>query len=731
MDIISTTFDQINTHIKFTNQKKIEFQHHIEKEWEIITQLESNEQYTVYMSKKLKGPNFTNNRFGLCTVKKIKSQYFNENEILNHIKLRDNKYVLKYYGCGQDYNQDVYIYLEFIEYSIPVSKVKLIPNDSSIDNFNNVTNTIIELVTCKLVESLNCIHKDSKAIHGNIKGENILLVNDESEHGFSVKFINFSLSHGYEDSIQLDMFNLGCVLIQMLGCDYTNDENIDILFSKIPNHLVEKFKKVISQLLSKNINNQTLTDIISNKITTSLPKYSTLIGEPNDGLIYIGIQNNSDSLILPLFNQPICKKTFTYGVYYLSLSSFHRSLNVGLIPDSIHTLELASFNQTILAGIFPNSVRFLNLPSFNKPLSPGSLPKAVRTLLLSSFNQPLAPDIIPKTVTVLKLQSFNQPLQWGILPFCLVELSLNSYRQPLQWGVIPYYISTLELPLTSIPFNEGSIPSSVTRLIQQGEQIIKSQANINNNNNNSNNNNNNNNENNQNYMSCSQDDPKFSLVLDSKITRESLFFGLKYLELSTFNQSFETLPIPETVEFLKLPIYNQPLTPKILPSGIKFLILPSFNHPIRGESIPPSVIHLVFNKLCEIIESIPSSVKYLDLGDEYYVYPGHLLHSVLSFRSGLKFRVTNPIPYSQSLTNLNLYNFNIELSKNSISSNVTSLTLGSNFTHFESLSNLPSSITNLSFGTTTLNEKIISDISKHVKSTVTTITVNNEQIRKK
>ncbi|KAM9957426.1 hypothetical protein ACTFIR_009531 [Dictyostelium discoideum] len=721
MDIISTTFDQINTHIKFTNQKKIEFQNHIEKEWEIITQLESNEQFTVYMSKKLKGPNFTNNRFGLCTVKKIKSQYFNENEILNHIKLRDNKYVLKYYGCGKDNNQDVYIYLEFIEYSIPISKVKLIPNDSSIDNFNNVSNTIIELVTCKLVESLNCIHKDNKIVHGNIKGENILLVNDESEFGFGVKFINFSLNIGYEDSIHLDMFNLGCVLIQMLGCDYTKDENIDILFSKIPNHLVEKFKKVISQLLSKNINNQILTDIISNKITTSLPKYSTLIGEPNDGLIYIGIQNNSDGLILPLFNQPICKKTFTYGVYYLSLSSFHRQLNVGVIPESIHTLELASFNQTILPGVIPTSVRTLKLPSYNKTLTQGSIPKGVRTLLLSSFNQPLTPDIIPKTVTILKLQSFNQPLEWGALPCSLVELSLASYKQPLQWGVIPYYISTLELPLASTPFSEGSIPSGVSKLIQQGEiQQINKPIKINN-------------ENNQNYMSCSQNefDPKLTLILNSKITRESLFFGLKYLELSTFNQSFEPLPIPETVEYLKLPMYNQPLTPKLLPSGIKFLILPSFNHPIRGESIPPSVIHLVFNKLFSVIESIPSSVKYLDLGDEYYVYPGHLLHSVLSFRSGLKFRVTDPIPYSQSLTNLNLYNFNIELLKNSISSNVTSLTLGSNFTNIESLSNLPSSVTNLSFGITTLNEKSISDITKYVKSTVTTITVNNEQIRKK
>ncbi|KAN0053092.1 hypothetical protein ACTA71_012574 [Dictyostelium dimigraforme] len=722
MDIISTTFDQINTHIKTSSQKKIEFQHHIEKEWEIITQFESNEQYTIYMSKKLKGPNFTNNRFGICTVKKIKSQCFNENEILNHIKLRDNKYALKYYGCGKDNNQDVYIYLEFIEYSIPISKVKLIPNDSTIDNFNNITNTIFELVACKLIESLNYIHKDGKTIHGNIKGENILLVNDESEYGFTIKFINFSLNIGYEDCFQLDMFNLGLVLLQVLGFDYRKDENLDSLLSKIPNHLVDKFKKVISQLLSKNINNQTLNEIISNKIGNNLPKYSTLVGEPNEGLIYIGIQNNSDSLILPLFNQGIFKKTFTYGLYYLSLPSFHRYLNVGVFPDSIHTLELASFNQTIVAGAFPTSIRYLTLPSFNKPLSQGSIPKGVRTLLLSSFNQPLTPDCIPRTVTILKLQSYNQPLEWGCLPCSLVELSLQSFKQPLQWGILPYYLSTLELPLNSSPFSLGAIPTSVTKLIQQGEQqsILKNNLKTNGENHSNN------------YMSCSPNeyDSKLTIILNSMmVTRESLFFGLKYLELSTFNQSFKTFPIPETVEFLKLPNYNQPLIPKILPNGIKYLILPSFNHPIRGESIPPSVIHLVFNSLVEMIESVPSSVKYLDLGDDYYFFPNHLIYSVLTFRSGLKYRVTNSIPSSQSLTNLILYNFNIELSKNSISSNITSLTLGSNFTHFESLSNLPSSITNLSFGTPTLNEKIISDILKHVKSNVSTITVNNEQIR--
>ncbi|KAM9981269.1 hypothetical protein ACTFIY_003578 [Dictyostelium cf. discoideum] len=112
---------------------------------------------------------------------------------------------------------------------------------------------------------------------------------------------------------------------------------------------------------------------------------------------------------------------------------------------------------------------------------------------------------------------------------------------------------------------------------------------------------------------------------------------------------------------------------------INYLSLPLYDQIITPGSIPPSVQYLFFNKLNQNLEcdAISESVKYLDL----------------VLRCGFNF--TQPVNQRflpHSVTDLQLYNYNINLKSNSIPRLVTSLTLGSNFTNIESLSFLPENV---------------------------------------
>ncbi|KAN0003637.1 hypothetical protein ACTFIZ_009809 [Dictyostelium cf. discoideum] len=223
-----------------------------------------------------------------------------------------------------------------------------------------------------------------------------------------------------------------------------------------------------------------------------------------------------------------------------------------------------------------------------------------------------------------------------------------------------------------------------------------------------------------------------TLLLFNEVIVPPGFCGIKYLELSTYNQPLERKVIFNGIEYLILQSYNHPLEPGILPESIEYLKLPSFNHPLKKGSIPPSVKHLVFNKfnqfsLDEINLTLP---EFLDFGDAFDIEKYGILipeDSILTLRTGFTF--TQPINQRyipSSVTELQLYNYNLKIVSHSIPRSVIMLTLGSNFTHFESLSNLPSSIINLKFGFK--NNFKIAELIKYIPSHITSININGKNV---
>ncbi|KAM9965180.1 hypothetical protein ACTFIW_004987 [Dictyostelium discoideum] len=221
-----------------------------------------------------------------------------------------------------------------------------------------------------------------------------------------------------------------------------------------------------------------------------------------------------------------------------------------------------------------------------------------------------------------------------------------------------------------------------------------------------------------------------TLPLFNEVIVPPTFYGIKYLELPTYNQPLESKVILNGVEYLILQSYNHPLDPGVLPESIKYLKLPSFNYPLKEGSVPQSVKHIVFNKFNqfsqdEINLTLP---EFLDFGDGFDIEKYGILipeDSILTLRTGFTF--TQPINkryIPSSVTDLQLYNYNLEILPNSIPRSIIMLTLGSNFAHFESLSNLPSSIINLNFSFK--NDIKIEELKKYIPSHITSININGK-----
>ncbi|KAM9997412.1 hypothetical protein ACTFIZ_010929 [Dictyostelium cf. discoideum] len=175
---------------------------------------------------------------------------------------------------------------------------------------------------------------------------------------------------------------------------------------------------------------------------------------------------------------------------------------------------------------------------------------------------------------------------------------------------------------------------------------------------------------------------------------------------------------------------------------INYLSLPFYNEIIQVGLIPSSVKYLLFKKLNQKIEcgSVPESVEYLDLGDKFDIVKNgiDLPNDTISvLRCGFNFEIPiNLRSLPNSITDLQLYNYNINILKNSFPSNVSSLTLGSNFNSFESLKNLSVCVKNLksltfSFQETTLEtEQLITQIiNNFIPNTIISVIINGKQRR--
>ncbi|KAN0053051.1 hypothetical protein ACTA71_012533 [Dictyostelium dimigraforme] len=282
-----------------------------------------------------------------------------------------------------------------------------------------------------------------------------------------------------------------------------------------------------------------------------------------------------------------------------------------------------------------------------------------------NFNKELEELKIPNKCNQLQLPSFNQVIGRSSILYNIKCIKLDSFNQTIQKNSFPSTVSHLSLPSLTCQINENVL----------------------------------------------QD-------------------GLMYLELNLYNSPILPNTIPTSVQVLILPSFNHSLIPKSIPSSITELSLKSFNQPLETNVIPPSVTKLSFNKFNQNIdENLPESLTYLDLGDDFDIELNcsSIPDSILTFISGYGFTKSLTCFDKSSITNLKLYNYNLEIEPNSFPQSLEYLTLGNHFTCFESLENLPSKIVDLQFNMP--DDKV--DILPYIinKPSITSLIINGQQKR--
>ncbi|KAK5575145.1 hypothetical protein RB653_010401 [Dictyostelium firmibasis] len=495
------------------------------------------------------------------------------------------------------------------------------------------------------------------------------------------------------------------------------------------------------------------------------------------------IPNSVHTLNLSSYNQPLnIYGAIPFSVTSLNLMSYKHKLNHGVIPKSVHSLILATGEEVyeivsisddieiIESRIYPkNCIKYIEgaipisnlLEQFHSEnellIIVNEIIKSIKTihdnniihfdikceniLLLHDENGKRLQNNFIK-ITGFKYSQIDSNLK--LKPYYMAETETHmapemklktgnlSYKSDI-WSLGCTLIELAggdvkELDINGIPIIPDHLSNHFKNIIQHCLQLNPNvRFNINELNN---------------YviskgLTYKESDPVYKpkniIKLESfneAITVQSIFYGVKKLELQTFNQSFEHGSIPDSVEYLILQSYNQPLIPYALPSTLKYLIIPSYNNTLIKNSIPSSVIYLKLNDFNEKIDLYTNMGRFLDFGCRFNFEENEFPNSggIQTLRSG--FQYIEPINQRNiplSVTDLQLYNYNIELLPNSIPPTIITLTLGSNFTHFESLSNLPSSIINLKFET---NENFnLTEIIKHIPTTITSININNNIIK--
>ncbi|EGC37869.1 hypothetical protein DICPUDRAFT_149485 [Dictyostelium purpureum] len=194
------------------------------------------------------------------------------------------------------------------------------------------------------------------------------------------------------------------------------------------------------------------------------------------------------------------------------------------------------------------------------------------------------------------------------------------------------------------------------------------------------------------------------LIIDEPISLHFIPSSVEYLTLSSYNHPTFPSGIPPTVKCLSMSVFNHPIPVDSIPRTLKALVLDSHNHPIKENSIPDSikVLSLYSNTHDFEESSIPESVEALILGDNFNLleHGDSIPSSIKIFSSNYNFKSplkrNNNIP--KNVQYLSLKNYNQSIIKESIPFGVSFLELGSKFTHFKSLKNLPKSLISLTIG---------------------------------
>lgn len=339
----------------------------------------------------------------------------------------------------------------------------------------------------------------------------------------------------------------------------------------------------ITKVIAKNVEDETFVNKIPSSVTDL-----TIYDENNVKDMDLSKLPSSIITLHVYFNQSL--DYLTQSIKNLTLHSIF-NLPIDLLPSSLTTLifdKYSIFNQPIdhlpasltklvLGDRFnkpidylPKSVTHLTLEyDFNQPID--YLPPSLQTLVLGdSFNQPI--DELPTTLRKLHIgYEFNQPIDH--LPSTLQQLKLDSsFNQPIDH--LPASLQILRLELS--PFNHGvdNLPTSL-RYLELGMY--------------------------------------FNQPLDN------LPSSLLSLKLCCLGLSYDLNNLPSSLRYLYV---HSMCTVKMdrLPNSLKFINFGRYyNQPI--DKIPPSVDHIVLGPRFTHFDTIPNTIKRLELNLYYYCRP--------------------------------------------------------------------------------------------------------------
>ncbi|KAN0037199.1 hypothetical protein ACTFIV_002535 [Dictyostelium citrinum] len=610
---------------------------HKESQWEILSQLGTGAFGRVVKAKKINCDG-TGIIVDICAIKIIKRTVFTKNEI-EILKQLDHPLIVKYYGYGVGESDDnVYIYMEYID-GYPVSSIlKKQPK-------NQFPEDIISKIVIDLALILSYIHDDErKIIHRDLKCDNIMLVNDNSHscdangncsrNGGSAKLVP-NQSSSFTEGCVCDVNGSGtdenckaCKLnlkptreiqgsCESCGSDLDQDSSVT---SSSPNNQISTTTcRLINCIysVSKKIK---LIDFGLSKGCDGDSKYYSLVGTSTHMPPEVALRNNtacrkSDIWSLgctiiemaggnlhekdihgkPKIPDHLSASCKNFIQRCLTIDPNHRDDIINLITHNF--IDRNRVNEEIKEDS-KSKIQFDD--EFNELISPGDLDGVTEVIFGFDFNQVILPETMNSVKKIEFGGSFNKELLVDSLPSATsitFGARYNNGNKPLAIGAIPSTCQSITFGWTfNQPIYPGLLPNSLKKLIfQEGGNF------------------------NRILEIGSLPNSITKLILgdyDQKIEKGVLPTSLTTLELGgEFNQPLEGC-IPESVTSLSLGYrFNQPLTENCIPPNCKFLKFGlNFNQNLFPGILPPSIETLMlgyyFNK--ELVEgSLPSSITTL------------------------------------------------------------------------------------------------------------------------
>ncbi|KAN0035134.1 hypothetical protein ACTA71_004393 [Dictyostelium dimigraforme] len=430
------------------------------------------------------------------------------------------------------------------------------------------------------------------------------------------------------------------------------------------------------------------------------------------GISDIKISNEDILSLSTIFNKESSMPTSVQTIKFCDNIKLDK---VNILPQSITSIKFGkSYNEKISIGVLPSSVKTIKFGyNYNQPLEVGVLPSSLTSIKFgNSFNQPLDNSLLSSSSSLssssnIKSLKFGKDFKQSIKDINYLQKSLTSLVIPIDYKEL--IDSNLISSLVPLKFDENLelccynsnsnllllesnpiISNTITKLKfdNRFNQILKS-----------------------NQIPNSVTSIIFGNNFNSLIQTNSLSSNLSTIEFGKFFNSpfnFQQLVNLKTIKFGNY--FKQKLEDCCFPPNLTSLTFGnSFDSEIPGGyflNIPLKrlVCGKFFNKPIDVNKTLPSTLKYLDLGyskifNSYKQLSTPLpkLESLIMGKGYNGILGIGDLP--SSLKELSLSSGPKQsLEKGIIPNGITSLSLGDSFNQSIESNILPNSIKNLSFG---------------------------------